>query len=534
MLVSVALLAGVTACEVNDKADEHSGPGRGIDARAYYDDYDVGDEGAGVVLFGSGSADAAVSGPTGPAADPGQQLPGQRADEPGLLDDNTFVDAGTSGFVPVAHDPLSTFALDVDTGSYTVARTLLDQGVLPPPASIRVEEWVNAFDFGDPAARGADVALLTEQAFVPGSEDGTQFVRIGVSTREVEASARPPVAVTLVVDRSGSMDIRERLGLVQSSLALLAGHLRPDDTIAVVSYDDAAHPILEPTAVRETDAILDAIDQLRPGGSTNLAAGLELGYEQARKSFREDGVNVVVLCSDGVANVGMTDAERITRRIADAGGDGIHLVTVGYGMGNYNDHVMEQLADRGDGFYSYVDTFEEAERLFVDELTTTLLPVATEARAQVVFNPDLVTSYRLVGYDNREIADEDFADLSVDAGELGAGHQVSALYEVRLAPGVEPGSRIGTATVQWAPVEGGRARVDTNLVAADPAAEPSTSMQLALTVADFAQVLKGAQPVAVRGLETSDLVERARVLVRADVEGAGELTRLIRGADALR
>ena len=252
------------------------------------------------------------------------------------------------------------------------------------------------------------------------------------------------------------MDIRNRLGLVQSSLALLADRLAGDDTVSVVSFEDQARPILEPTPVRDTEKILDAIEELEPGGSTNLEAGLRLGYEQAREGFDDDAVNLVVLASDGVANVGDTGPGSITDKIAEEGRDGIHLVTVGYGMGNYNDHLMEQLADLGDGFYSYVDTYAEAEQLFGTDLTTTLTPVAAEARTQVAFDPELVTSYRLVGYDNREIADDDFEDLSVDAGELGAGHHATALYEVRLADGVAPGTPIGEATVKWAGVRDGR------------------------------------------------------------------------------
>ena len=312
-----------------------------------------------------------------------------------------------------------------------------------PRAGIRVEEWVNAFAYDDPAPTDADLGLTTETGPAPTLDDGTQLVRVGVSAREVSAAERPRVNITLVVDRSGSMDIRERLGLVQSSLALLADRLDPDDTVSVVSFEDKARPLLPPTPVRDTDAILDAIEELKPGGSTNLEAGLRLGYEQAREAFDPEAVNLVVLASDGVANVGHTGPNSIVDTIQEEGADGIHLVTVGYGLGNYNDHLMEQLADLGDGFYAYVDTYAEAEQLFGEDLVTTLTPVAGEARTQVTFDPELVTSYRLVGYDNRAIADEDFTDAGTDAGELGAGHHATALYEVRLAPGVEQGAVIG-------------------------------------------------------------------------------------------
>ncbi len=323
-----------------------------------------------------------------------------------------------------------------------------------------MEEWVNAFEYDDPAPTDADLGLTTETGQAPTLDDGTQLVRVGVSAREIAAADRPRVNITLVVDRSGSMDIRERLGLVQSSLALLADRLNPDDTVSVVSFEDKARPLLPPTPVKDTDTILDAIEELKPGGSTNLEAGLRLGYEQARDAFDPEAVNLVVLASDGVANVGHTGPDSIVDRIQEEGADGIHLVTVGYGLGNYNDHLMEQLADLGDGFYAYVDTYREAEQLFGEDLVTTLTPVAAEARTQVSFDPELVTSYRLIGYDNRAIADEDFTDAGTDAGELGAGHHATALYEVRLADGVEPGDVYGTASVRWTPVGTGRTGSD--------------------------------------------------------------------------
>ena len=363
-------------------------------------------------------------------------------------------------------------------------------------------------------------------------------MRVGVSAREVTAAERPRVNVTLVVDRSGSMDIRERLGLVQSSLALLADRLNDDDTVSVVSFEDKARPILEPTPISDTDAIVEAIEQLEPGGSTNLEAGLRLGYQQARAAFDPKAVNLVVLASDGVANVGDTGPNSIVDTIEEEGADGIHLVTVGYGLGNYNDHLMEQLADLGDGFYAYVDDYAEAEQLFGADLVTTLTPVAGEARTQVTFDPALVASYRLIGYDNRAIDDDDFTDPGTDAGELGAGHHATALYEVRLADGVEPGTVIGTAAVRWTPVGVGRTDSDqqqevvVDLVAtgADAADEASYRLELAATVADLAQLLKQAAPYADRAVTLADVLERAGALAAAEVPGAEELVTVVEQA----
>ncbi len=525
-LLSTALL---TSC--SDEDDPDPGSRRGIDARAYYEDYASEtdyDSGGTVNYSAQAESDAGDSDRGGEPWRP-----------PRPNEDNNFWDHGTSGFVETAADARSTFALDVDTGGYRVAHNLLDQGYRVPRAAVRVEEWVNAFEYDDPAPTDSDLGLSTETGLVPSLDDGTQLVRVGVSAREVTPADRPRVNVTLVVDRSGSMDIRERLGLVQSSLALLADRLNDDDTVSVVSFEDQARPILKPTPISHTEAIIDAIEQLKPGGSTNLEAGLRLGYEMARDTASQsdpEAVNLVVLASDGVANVGSTGPGSIVDTIQEEGADGIHLVTVGYGLGNYNDHLMEQLADLGDGFYAYVDDYREAEQLFGADLVTTLVPVAAEARAQVAFDPMLVTSYRLIGYDNRAIDDEDFTDPGTDAGELGAGHHATALYEVRLAPGVEPGQVIGTAALRWASVGVGRSaggqlrEAEVDVVAADDEAPASYRLDLAATVADLAEVLKHAAPYDDRAVALEDLLVRAESLAEADVAGAEDLVGVVERA----
>jgi Ca-activated chloride channel family protein len=514
---AVASALTLAGCSAGDDGDSATSPDRGIDASHYVDSYDE-----------SKDADqyATSSGAAGPAGASAQGSPGP-------LEDNTFVDHGVSGYVDTTEDPESTFALDVDTGSFSVAKTLLGQGVRPPAASVRPEEWVNSFDYGDPAPEDDALAVRSETGVDPGAEDGTQLVRVAVTSRAADEEERPRAHVTLLVDRSGSMDLQNRLGLVKASLAVLADTLRDDDTVAVVSFDDQATPILEPTPVRDTDAILGAVDELQPGGSTNLEAGLRLGYEEARASYDDDAVNVVVLCSDGVANVGDTMPESIVDTIAEEGAGGIHLVTVGFGMGNYNDDLMEQLADRGDGFYSYVDTFDEAERLFGSELTTTLVPVAAEARAQVRFDPELVTSYRLIGYEDRALADEDFEDLGVDAGELGPGHHATALYEVRLTGSVEPGDQIGTAELRWADPASGTPHHDSTTLRAATEASPGDGFDLASAVADTALLIKGAEGEGwVDGRSLEELESRVSDLVDRDVDGADELLEVLREAGA--
>lgn len=517
------------------------------DPRAYYEDYTeaAGDDGSSsaalpaVAAEGDMAVDASASGRSGGAA---EVVPPEEPSDPDWPDpdeDNVFVDEGDSRWTAVDDDRESTFGLDVDTGSFTVARRMLDEGYLPEPDSIRVEEWINAFDVGDPATGDDALGIGVETVNAPRADDGTQLVRVAVSTQELAAEDRPAANLTFVIDTSGSMDIRERLGLVQSSLALLVNELRPDDTIAIVTYGDEATPVLAPTAVSEAETIIDAIDELGPGGSTNMEAGLLLGYDQAREAYQPDGINVVVLASDGVANVGVTDADVLTQQITQAGEEGIHLVTVGYGMGNYNDHLMEQLADQGDGFYSYIDTFEEAERLFVDDLTPTLTVVAEEAKVQVVFDEDVVESYRLIGYENRQLDDSEFRDDTVDAGELGAGHHVTALYEVRMATDAPPeripspdGPPLGEVRLRWtSPESGETTEVDTPIP--PNFTTPSTDIQLAALVADLAELFKGNEVVTERGVTLDQLHTDAEALADEGVAGADEVVAMIEQAQSL-
>ncbi len=502
------------------------------DAKKYYDTYSEqqNDSASG----NSSGNSVAGSAPRGSAVSPqSSPLPPseRRPNEPGPLDDNTFVDAGTSGFVDPREQPRSTFAVDVDGGSFRVARTLLHDGHLPPPESVRAEEWVNSFDSGFPSPRQDDLELRSDQGQAPSANDGTRLVRIGLQGREVAEDEWRPVALTMVVDTSGSMDVRERLGLVKSSLALLVQHLRPSDTIAIVTYETNATPLLEPTPVRDADTILSAIDRLRAGGSTNLEAGLLLGYDQAREAYKEGATNVVLLASDGVANVGVTDGGTLASAIRDNGRRGIHLVTVGYGMGNYNDHLMEQLADQGDGFYEYVDTYEEARKLFVEDLRATLTPVAKDAKIQVEFDPRTVSAYRLIGYENRALADEDFDNDAVDAGEVGAGHKVTALYEVRPTAEADEGDALGTVRVRWRSVDGDEQREDSLPLTLSDAGRATGALGVAAAVADLAQLVKSgneAYAVESRGVEGTtleSLQDRVSALVKQEAPGAREARR---------
>ena len=361
----------------------------------------------------------------------------------------TYEDPGVNPYVDPDEDRVSTFGLDVDTASYTIAQRYVDDGNRPDPASVRVEEWVNAFDQGYRTPDDETFAIHADGGPTPFGADDEVLLRVGLQARDVRDRAREAAALTFVIDTSGSMEREGRLELVKDALRLLVDELGRDDSVAIVTFGDDARVLLEPTRASEAHLILGVIDELRPGGSTNLEAGLRLGYDLARESLTENGIDRVVLASDGVANVGLTDPESILGAIERDAAAGIELVSVGVGMGNYNDTLLEQLADKGDGFYAYVNVLEEARRLFTEDLTGTLQTVALDARARVEFDPDVVAAYRLVGYENRDIDDQAFVDPNVEAGAIGAGHAVTALYALRLREDVGPQEAFGTVVLRW-------------------------------------------------------------------------------------
>ena len=360
-----------------------------------------------------------------------------------------FQDYGVNPRIDTEDDNLSTFALDVDTASYTVMRSYVNNGLLPPQDSVRVEEYVNYFEQGYAyPPEGQAFGIYIDGGPSPFEEnENYRIMRVGIQGYAVPAAERKDVSLTFVIDVSGSMQMDNRLELVKRSLEVLVEQLRRTDTVSIVVYGTTAHVVLEPTPGDRTKMIMDAIDSLHPEGVTNAEAGLRLGYQMAYEAFNPAGINRVILCSDGVANVGQTGAGSIWEEIQQYAGQQITLTTVGFGMDNYNDVLMEQLADNGNGFYAYVDNIEEARRLFLENLTSTLQVIAMDARVQVDFNPEVVSRYRLVGFENRAIADEDFRNDEVDAGEVGAGHSVTALYEVKLNPGAN--GKIATVYLRW-------------------------------------------------------------------------------------
>ena len=377
-------------------------------------------------------------------------------------------------------DPLSTFAVDVDTASYGYARRLIMDGRLPEPGRVRPEEFVNSFRQDYPQPAGDGFAVHVDGARLPRTHDAggdERLLRVGLQTRAEDEERRPDAALTFVIDVSGSMGEPGRLDLVRDALHTLVDQLRPTDSIAVVEFSDKARVAREMTPVADARPLHAAIDSLHTRSSTNLEAGLVLGYRVARDGFRPGRTNRVIVLSDGLANVGSTDAEPILRRVRAEAEKQIALLGVGVGS-DYGDELMEQLADRGDGFAVYVSEREQARKVFVRQLPATLSVRALDAKVQVTFAPQAVRSYRLVGYDNRAVADEDFRDDRVDGGEVGPGHSVTALYAVRLAEDVSPSARIAQVQVRWT----------------DPAARTPAETYGSVTVADVDGAFTAASP----------------------------------------
>ncbi len=348
-----------------------------------------------------------------------------------------------SDFLRVAQNPLSTFSIDVDTASYANVRRFLQAGRRPPADAVRIEELVNYFPYryAAPPARGAPFAASMEVASAPWAPEH-RLVRIGLKGREVSAAQRGPANLVFLLDVSGSMNEPNKLPLVKESMRLLLGKLRPNDRVAIVVYAGASGLALPSTPVKKSAEILAALDGLTAGGSTNGAMGLELAYDVAKANFVAGGLNRVILCTDGDFNVGVTSEGELTRLIGEKAKSGVFLTVLGFGMGNYKDATLEKLADKGNGNYGYIDTRREAEKLLVEQVNGTLLTIAKDVKLQVEFNPAKVASYRLIGYENRLLKKEDFNNDAVNAGEIGAGHTFTALYEI-VAAGAEKGEMRG-------------------------------------------------------------------------------------------
>jgi Ca-activated chloride channel family protein len=353
-----------------------------------------------------------------------------------------------------AEDRLSTFAIDVDTGSYTVFRKKVLAGQPIPPESVRVEEFVNYFRYTDAQPEGGQpFAIHSEMAPSPW-RSGAHLLRVALEGHDVPPAARKRAHLVFLVDVSGSMGSPDKLPLVKKSLRILVESLTEGDTVSLVTYAGSTRVVLEPTGLEQRTAILEAINDLDAQGSTAMASGLDLAYQQATRKLSRDSVSRVIVLTDGDANVGPSSFEEILSIISDRVKEGVTLSTIGFGMGNYKDSLLEQLADKGDGNYFYVDSPAQARRVFHEQLGGTLEVIARDVKVQVEFDPKAVSRYRLVGYENRDVADAQFRNDKVDGGEIGSGHAVTAFYEIELAK--DAAGEIGLVQVRAKKPEGGQ------------------------------------------------------------------------------
>lgn len=392
-----------------------------------------------------------------------------------------------------ADDPLSTFAVDVDTASFVRTLQALRAGRAPRPHEVRVEEFVNAIPYRYAPPRGRSPLQVHAQMAPSVWHDGSHLLRVGLQAREVPPDAPTPAHLTFLVDVSGSMSADDKLPLVQRSLHGLVDRLGPDDTVALVTYAAGSEVVLEPTAVAHADRVHEAIDRLSPGGGTAMADGVFTAYALADDAYVPGHVNRVIVASDGDTNIGPRRHADLAPTLARYADRGITLTTLGVGARGYRDDMMEQLANRGDGAYYFLADDAEARRVLGVHLTGTLELVARDVKVQIAFDPDVVKTYRLVGYDNRRVADHDFANDAVDAGEVGSGHQVSAVYEVTLHEGAE-GRDLGEVRLRHKPpgpdAPSREEAVPLGVPSTDLAAT-SDDYRLAVAAAGLAQVLRG-------------------------------------------
>jgi Ca-activated chloride channel family protein len=465
-----------------------------------------------------------------------------------LITDNPFYLAQT--------DPLSTFAIDVDSAAYSNVRRYLNDGMLPPPDAVRIEELVNYFNYDYPEPKdNKPFAINTEVAIAPW-QPKHQLVRIGLQGKKIANESLPPSNLVFLFDVSGSMNEPNKLPLLKSAFRLLVNELRPEDRISIVVYAGAAGLVLPPTSGSEKETILNALDSLEAGGSTAGGEGIELAYQQAAESFIQDGNNRVILATDGDFNVGMSSDAELIRLIEKKREQDIFLTVLGFGSGNLKDAKMEQLANNGNGNYAYIDSILEAKKVFVTEMGGTLVTLAKDVKIQVEFNPNQVQAYRLIGYENRLLAAQDFNDDTKDAGELGAGHQVTALYEI-VPVGVDSpidlpeidglkyqettpsntdfSNELMQLKLRYKQPTGDESALITQAIAnqTKPWRETSDNFKFAAAVAEFGMLLRDSK---YRGESSFDqVIELAQGSKGADLEGdRSEFIQLTKTAQALK
>jgi Ca-activated chloride channel family protein len=480
-----------------------------------------------------------------PGIAPMQQLPPANTERYAHQDDNPVQ--------RTAEQPVSTFSIDVDTGSYSNMRRMVSQGQRPPADAVRAEEFINYFDYhhAAPTTRDTPFRVTTELAPAPWNTQ-RQLLMIGIKGYELPRRDLPPSNLVFLLDTSGSMNAPDKLPLLKQSLAMLVPQLRAQDRVSIVVYAGSAGLVLAPTPGDQHATILAALDQLEAGSSTNGGDGIRLAYAMARQAFIKGGSNRVILATDGDFNVGTVSQDALETLVGDARTSGVALTTLGFGQGNYNDALAERLADVGDGNHAYIDSDKEARKVLVQQVQGTLLTIARDVKIQVEFNPAAVAEYRLIGYENRALRREDFANDHIDAGDIGAGHEVTALYE--LTPTGSEAARLQALRYGDTPAAAGDARevadlrlryklpgratstlIDTPILASSLQPQPSPTLRFVSAVAGYADLLRGGrrfdgwnwgQVLATAGGATGDdrdglraefitLVEQARTLVEA-------------------
>lgn len=440
------------------------------------------------------------------------------APPPAQADRERYAAISGNPVIVAAEAPVSTFSVDVDTGSYSNVRRMLNEGRLPPRDAVRVEELINYFDYAyaGPSARSTPFAVHTELGITPWNPD-TELLAIGIQGWMPPAAQTRPSNLVFLVDVSGSMQDTDKLPLVKASLKLLAAQLSARDRISIVVYAGRTEVVLEPTPGDQTATIVAALDRLEAGGSTNGAGGIQLAYAMAEKGFLRDGNNRVLLATDGDFNVGIHDVDALKALVEQQRKGGVALSTLGFGTGNYNDALMEAIADVGNGHYRYIDSAREAQRVLVEERASALETIAADVKVQIEFNPAVVAEYRLIGYENRLLKREDFSNDTVDAGDIGAGHRVTALYEIARVGGrgsrIEPlrygngkadqpaaasSAELAHLRLRWKQPDDGmaaRSRLIERALPAAPAkalADTSPAFRLAAAVAGYGQLLRGS------------------------------------------
>lgn len=461
------------------------------------------------------------------------ELPEPSTSNHGTEDYNNY---GVNPITLTSKDRFSTFAVDVDTASYTIARRKLNENILPPAASVRVEEFVNYFGYSYPNPDAGAFGVNLEAAPSPFKAAKDRYLlRVGVQGKRIAAKDRKPVHLTFLVDVSGSMNRPDKLGLAKKAMRVLTNNLKQGDTIALATYAGRTAIKLKHTGIKDKAKILNAIESLTSSGGTAMNSGMKAAYSLATQAKKPGHVSRVIVLSDGDANIGPSSHEEILKRIRGYVQEGVTLSTIGLGMGNYKDTLMEQLANKGNGNYYYIDSIKEAQKVFGDQVNGTLEVIAKDVKIQVEFNPKVVKSYRLIGYENRDIADKDFRNDQVDAGEIGAGHTVTAMYELILHKPKLDKQNVGYVRVRAKKPEGQKAKEQIFTLSsaqfAPKLSKASKDFQFAAAVTAFAEVLRKS-PYA-EGLSL-DLVHEVAKAATEDRQQRKDFLALVNKAKALK